>query len=189
MTMTKEELIIKTTEWARERGLHKGCYQIQVLKLAEELGELIGAHLKLKKGPSDKWRQVQKDSVGDMAVVLGVIRSIMIECERMEEKITTFANGTKQNQSPFSDLSKWDALPNDSSELLLHKIIKEVGRVSFDRCSGTELVSKLFDVWEYLQLYCINENIDIYECWELAYNEVAQRKGKTVNGVFIKNGD
>lgn len=189
MAMTKEELITKTTEWARERGLHKGCYQIQVLKLAEELGELIGAHLKLKKGPSGKWRQVQKDSVGDMAVVLVVIRSILIEAEKMDEKITTFANGTKQNQSPFDDLSKWNKLPVDSSELLLQKIINGVGGISFILYGCNELVIQLSDIWEYLQFYCINEHLDIYECWELAYNEVAQRKGKTVNGVFIKNGD
>ena len=53
MAMTKEELIIKTEEWARERGLHLGSHLMQALKLAEEAGELIGAHLKLKKGPSD----------------------------------------------------------------------------------------------------------------------------------------
>lgn len=189
MAMTKEELITKTTEWARERDLHKGCYQIQVLKLAEELGELIGAHLKLKKGPSDKWRQVQKDSVGDMAVVLGVIRSILIECEEVDEEITTFANGTELNQRPFYDLPQWNALPIDSSEHLLHKIINVIGDVSFNPYGGKKIAIYMGRVWDKLQLYCISEHLDIYECWELAYNEVAQRKGKTVNGVFIKNGD
>ena len=85
MAMTKEELIVRTAEWARERGLHKGCYQMQILKLAEELGELIGAHLKLKKGPSEKWRRVQKDSVGDMLVVMGVARAILIEAGKTME--------------------------------------------------------------------------------------------------------
>lgn len=189
MTMTKEELIIKTTEWARERGLHKGCYQIQVLKLAEELGELIGAHLKLKKGPSDKWRQVQKDSVGDMAVVMGVIRSILIEGEKMDEEIITLANGTQKNQSPFDDLSEWNTLPLDSSELILQKIINEVGGIPFILYGAKELVIQLYDIWKYLQFYCISERLDIYECWELAYKEVAQRKGKTIGGVFVKDGD
>ncbi len=189
MAMTKEELIINTAEWARERGLHLGNYQMQVLKLTEELGELIGAHLKLKKGPSDKWRQVQKDSVGDMAVVLGVIRSILIEGEKMDEEITTVENGTKINRQPFDDLPQWSALPIDSSERLLHKIISEIGDSSFNPYDGRDLVSCLSGVWEYLQFYCINEQLDIYECWELAYNEVAQRKGKTIGGVFVKDGD
>lgn len=184
MAMTKEELIIKTAEWARERGLHLGNYQMQVLKLAEELGELIEAHLKLKKGPSDKWRQVQKDSVGDMAVVMGVARSILIEGDKMSDEVWGGLN-----KRPFFDLSQWRALPIHSSEYLLHEIISVIGEISFNPCDGRDIGSYLSDVWENLQLYCISEHLDIYECWELAYNEVAQRKGKTVNGVFIKNGD
>lgn len=184
MAMTKEELIIKTAEWARERGLHLGNYQMQVLKLAEELGELIGAHLKLKKGPSDKWRQVQKDSVGDMAVVIGVARSILIEGDRMSDEIWGGLN-----QKPFFDLPQWRALPMHSSEYLLHEIIKDIGEISFTPCDDRDIVSRLSDAWVNLQLYCISEHLDILECWELAYNEVAQRKGKTIGGVFVKDGD
>lgn len=189
MAMTKEELITKTTEWARERGLHKGCYQIQVLKLAEELGELIGAHLKLKKGPSDKWRQVQKDSVGDMAVVMGVIRSILIEGGEMSEEIPAYAIGGELNESPFYDLPQWHALPIGSSEYLLHKIINAIGDTPFNPYDGKKIAICIRRVWENLQFYCISERLDILECWELAYKEVAQRKGKTIGGVFVKDGD
>lgn len=185
MTMTKEELIIKTAEWARERGLHLGNYQMQVLKLTEELGELIGAHLKLKKGPSDEWSQVQKDSVGDMAVVMGVIRAILIEGDEMSDEIWA----GEPNKSPFNDLPQWHALPIGSSEYLLHEIINVIGDTPFNPYGGKRIATCMRRVWEKLQLYCISEHLDIYECWELAYNEVAQRKGKTVNGLFIKNGD
>ena len=184
MAMTKEELIVKTAEWASERELHLGNYQMQVLKLAEELGELIGAHLKLKKGPSDKWRQVQKDSVGDMAVVLGVARAILIEGGQINGNV--FGG---LNKNPFFDLPQWSALPIRSSEYLLHENIKLIGEISFDPCDGRDVASYLSDVWENLQFYCISEHLDILECWELAYNEVAQRKGKTIGGVFVKDGD
>lgn len=189
MTMTKEELIIKTAEWARERGLHLGNYQMQVLKLAEELGELIGAHLKLKKGPSDKWRQVQKDSVGDMAVVMGVIREIWIKGGKMDEEIPMLVIGAELNEKPFYNLSQWSAMPIYSGEYLLHKIIGVIGDISFNPHDGRDVASYLSDVWENLQLYCISEHLDILECWELAYKEVAQRKGKTIGGVFVKDGD
>lgn len=185
MTMTKKELIIKTSEWARERGLHLGNYQMQVLKLIEELGELIGAHLKLKKGPSDEWSQVQKDSVGDMAVVMGVIRAILIEGGEMDDEI----RGGELNESPFYDLPQWHALPIGSSEYLLHKIINVIGYTPFNPCNGQKIAPCIRKVWENLQLYCISEHLDILECWELAYNEVAQRKGKTIGGVFVKDGD
>ena len=32
-------------------------------------------------------------------------------------------------------------------------------------------------------------NIDITECLEIAYNEIKDRKGKLVNGVFVKEED
>lgn len=185
MAMTKKELIIKTAEWARERGLHLGNYQMQVLKLTEELGELIGAHLKLKKGPSDEWLQVQKDSVGDMAVVIGVIRAILIEGNEIGDEIW----GGELNESPFYDLSQWNALPIGSSEYLLHKIINVIGDAPFNPCDGKMIVTDMRRVWENLQFYCISEHLDILECWELAYKEVAQRKGKTIGGVFVKDGD
>lgn len=38
----------------------------------------------------------------------------------------------------------------------------------------------LFDVCRYL-------NLDLTECVNLAWNEIKDRKGKTVNGTFIKN--
>lgn len=185
MTMTKEELIIKTAEWARERGLHLGNYQMQVLKLTEELGELIGAHLKLKKGPSDKWRQVQKDSVGDMAVVMGVIRAILIAGDEVSDETW----GGELNENPFYDLEQWNALPIDSSEHLLHKIINVIGDTPFNPYGGKKIATCMRRVWENLQLYCISEHLDILGCWELAYKEVAQRKGKTIGGVFVKDGD
>lgn len=187
MAMTKEELIIRTAEWARERGLHLGNYQMQVLKLVEELGELIGAHLKLKKGPSDKWRQVQKDSVGDMLVVMGVTRAILIEAGQTME-YRPAPREKELNVMPFaSKIEPWTACARKTGEFALFEILSDIGHVNFFREESLQFI--LEGVWKELQEYCIGEGLDILECWELAYNEVAQRKGKTVNGVFIKNGD
>lgn len=187
MAMTKEELIIKTAEWARERGLHLGNYQMQVLKLAEELGELIGAHLKLKKGPSDKWRQVQKDSVGDMLVVMGVTRAILIEAGQTME-YRPAPREKELNVMPFaSKVESWTACARKTGEFALFEILSDIGRVNFFRDESLNFI--LEGVWTELQEYCIGEGLDILECWELAYKEVAQRKGKTIGGVFVKDGD
>ena len=187
MTMKKEDLIVKTAEWARERGLHKGCYQMQVLKLAEELGELIGAHLKLKKGPNDKWRQVQKDSVGDMLIVMGVTRAILIEAGRTME-YRPAPREKELNVMPFaSKLEPWTACAKKTGEFALFEIMSDIGRVNFFCEESLNFI--LESIWNELQEYCIGERLDILECWELAYNEVAQRKGKTIGGVFVKDGD
>lgn len=197
MAMTKEELIIKTAEWARERGLHLGSHLMQALKLAEEAGELIGAHLKLKKGPSDKWRQVQKDSVGDMLVVMGVTRAILVEKGVLEEFSESDAEKGLLNVFDTFDaerevfdrrLSK-NTFLQYQSEVYLQKIVLRIGNIDSLYVDIKGAVVHLREIWVLLQKYCLAEGLDIYECWELAYNEVAQRKGKTIGGVFVKNGD
>lgn len=197
MAMTKEELIIKTEEWARERGLHLGSHLMQALKLAEEAGELIGAHLKLKKGPSDKWRQVQKDSVGDMLVVMGVTRAIFVENGVLGEFSVSNADEGCLNVFDTFDVERevFDRrLPKGvfikyKSEVYLQKIVLRIGSIDALYLDIKRAVVDLREIWVLLQYYCLAEGLDIYECWELAYNEVAQRKGKTIGGVFVKNGD
>jgi NTP pyrophosphatase (non-canonical NTP hydrolase) len=39
----------------------------------------------------------------------------------------------------------------------------------------------------YLQCICLQLDLDLEECTNLAWNEIKDRKGKTVNGTFIKN--
>ena len=39
----------------------------------------------------------------------------------------------------------------------------------------------------YLNDICIKLNMDLTECAKLAWNEIKDRKGNTINGVFIKN--
>ena len=89
-------------EWARDRGLDTADPTKQMLKLAEEFGELAEGLAK------DKPEQVE-DSIGDMYVVMTILS---------------------------------------------------------------------------LQL-----DLDIEDCVQKAYNEIKERKGKMINGVFVKESD
>ena len=89
-------------EWARDRGLDTADPTKQMLKLAEEFGELAEGLAK------DKPEQVE-DSIGDMYVVMTILS---------------------------------------------------------------------------LQL-----GLDIEDCVQKAYNEIKERKGKMINGVFVKESD
>jgi hypothetical protein len=40
--------------------------------------------------------------------------------------------------------------------------------------------------FEELQYFCLESELDLVECANLAWNEIKDRKGKTVNGTFIK---
>ena len=96
------ELTARIEEWARERGLDTASPDKQMLKLAEEFGELAEGLAK------DKPEQVE-DSIGDMYVVMTILA---------------------------------------------------------------------------LQL-----GLDIEDCVQKAYNEIKNRRGKMINGVFVKESD
>lgn len=44
-----------------------------------------------------------------------------------------------------------------------------------------------FEAFDFLNDLAISNNFDLTECANLAWNEIKDRKGNTVNGTFIKN--
>lgn len=42
---------------------------------------------------------------------------------------------------------------------------------------------------DYLQWFAKSKNLNLTDCVEQAYNEIKDRKGKMVNGVFVKESD
>lgn len=52
-----------------------------------------------------------------------------------------------------------------------------------------DLKLELGDVMVTLIVLSKQLNVDIVECLEMAYDKISKRKGKTVNGLFIKEED
>ena len=45
------------------------------------------------------------------------------------------------------------------------------------------------DIFVTLIILCNQLGIDCVECLQLAYDKISKRKGKTVNGLFVKEED
>src|SRR5690554_6118583 len=71
------------------------------------------------------------------------------------------------------------------------KLYEEMGEVSagLARNDIDEIKDGIGDVLVVLIGLSMQMNIDITECLEIAYNEIKDRKGKLVNGVFVKEED
>lgn len=69
------------------------------------------------------------------------------------------------------------------------KTVEETGELASALLKNDreKLIDSLGDVLVTLIILSHNEGLDIVECLESAYNEIKDRKGKTVNGSFIKN--
>lgn len=71
------------------------------------------------------------------------------------------------------------------------KVVEEVGEVAaaLARNNKNDLRDGIGYVVVTLVILAIQNDMDLYECLNQAYNEIKDRKGKNVNGVFVKESD
>lgn len=80
--------------------------------------------------------------------------------------------------------------PNNSTAQAL-KLFEEAGELAQAHLKSREQDGKdaVGDILVVLTIYCQQKGWSIAECFELAYNEIKNRKGKMIDGVFVKEED
>ncbi|MEB8416340.1 MazG-like family protein [Enterococcus casseliflavus] len=78
----------------------------------------------------------------------------------------------------------------ESSKQML-KTVEEVGEVAaaLARNDQDALRDGIGDVVVTLIILAMQNDMDLYECLNCAYDEIKGRTGKMVNGVFVKSSD
>ena len=78
----------------------------------------------------------------------------------------------------------------ESSKQML-KTVEEVGEVAsaLARKDESALRDGIGDVVVTLIILAMQNDMDLYECLNQAYNEIKGRTGKMVDGVFLKSSD
>lgn len=71
------------------------------------------------------------------------------------------------------------------------KLMEEVGELAegLSKQNKPLVIDSIGDVYVVLVILSMQLGLDIEECIELAYNEIKDRKGKVINGVFVKESD
>ena len=69
------------------------------------------------------------------------------------------------------------------------KLIQEVGELSDSVCKGKDVRDDIGDCMVVLINIAERHNVSITECLEVAYNDIKDRKGKMVDGIFVKEAD
>jgi NTP pyrophosphatase (non-canonical NTP hydrolase) len=84
--------------------------------------------------------------------------------------------------------AKARGLENGEVSRQMLKLYEEVGELSGGIAKGNQEVIKdsLGDIYVVLVILALRLGLNLQECIEGAYNEIKDRKGKLVNGVFIK---
>lgn len=69
------------------------------------------------------------------------------------------------------------------------KLIQEAGELSDSLCKGNDIRDDIGDMMVVLINIMVRNNLTIEECLSIAYGDIKDRKGKMIDGIFVKEGD
>lgn len=71
------------------------------------------------------------------------------------------------------------------------KLVEEVGEIArgLARADLDQVIDSIGDVYVVLTILSMQLDLDIRDCIAAAYEEIKDRKGEMVNGVFVKESD
>ena len=158
--------IDKVKQWFIDRDLENGGrLDKQSLKLSEEFGELCAGYLK-------KNEKLTKDSIGDCAVVIvGLALLIKVDVQEIfddsivifKEDVPDYFKDLNKNISCFQRSYSWE----EKSMCKMYLSFSIDSLKSFSNALG----------------------YSFEECFKLAYQEIKDRKGKWIDGSFVKEED
>lgn len=155
----------KVKQWFIDRDLENGGrLDKQSLKLSEEFGELCAGYLK-------KNEKLTKDSIGDCAVVIvGLALLIKADVQEIFEGL---------NHVEEVDVMKCFRGLNLNICAIQSYSVRYDGIFRYDLVFAVEYLKSISNILGY----------DFEECFELAYQEIKDRKGRWIDGTFVKEED
>ncbi|MBN6075747.1 pyrophosphatase [Aggregatibacter actinomycetemcomitans] len=172
------ELIQQIKRWAEARNLIRGSTpQKQMLKLMEEFGELCSGVAKNKP-------DVIKDSIGDCFVVLVILNEQKKAVSSLDWEVacnTDSWGGSVENGLIY--LAKHISALNFDSEPKNYNSLE-----TFNEKLG-EFINDFKLAVSYLTYIAYLSELDFKDCVQHAYDEVKDRKGRMIDGFFVKEAD
>jgi len=159
--VSMEELIKKVEQWSIERNLNTADPNKQRLKLWEEFGELNASMAR-----ND--REGAIDAIGDMLVVL------IIYCQQ------------KRYYSIYKlfefDIENYEFLKRLETPALIDYTAYEILHLR-------NFIQSIKDIVTRLSVIAERYDLTLEDCLQSAYDEIKDRRGKMINGVFVKESD
>ena len=69
------------------------------------------------------------------------------------------------------------------------KLMQELGELSDHACKGEDIRDDLGDMLVVMLNIMKRNNYSISECLQIAYDDIKDRKGKMVDGIFVKESE
>lgn len=89
------------------------------------------------------------------------------------------------------DWAKDHNLLDADPHIQFSKIVEELGETSaaYNKHHHDDLLDSVGDLLVTISIFCHQLGIDPVDCLSMAYEEIAGRTGKTINGSFVKDAD
>ena len=166
---TIQELVPLIQEWAKEREIYEKLTPFdELLKTHEEVGELI-------KACYDNDKPAIQDAIGDVMITM-INYCYFIELDAIEY----IKQAVDLSVTGYYTISYVMNAHNALGRLISLYVWNEGKEIS--KPSGL----RVFSILHYLNGIAHLEDTTLEECLNLAYNEIKNRKGKIINGKFIK---
>lgn len=116
-----------------------------------------------------------------------VIEAIASTDFEKDDKSMDLNTLTKNIEQWAIDRSLHNANPRDQ----MLKVVEELGEVAEGMAKNDRVktIDGIGDLYVTIVLLAMQQDLNIRQCINTAYNEIKDRKGKTVNGVFVKESD
>jgi len=168
---TIQELVPLIQEWAKERKIYEELTPFdELLKTHEEVGELIKACYE-----NDK--PAIQDAIGDVLVTL-INYCYMVE-EDVNHIIKHALTTTPDTKSPPVRLAIF-------SEMVLADLLRYECKQGFKLSHISPYSNTLYIIKNLISISLL-KSTTLEECLNIAYNEIKSRKGKMINGKFVKD--
>lgn len=163
----------KIEQWVIDRNLQTQDPRVQFCKVIEELGELC-------EGIKEKDENKIKDGIGDVFVTL-ICLNMQLNAGVKVNECVNFAIINYYDRS-LSFIDKYFIV----NEINIHigKLAQSILKNKYENHKIN--INMVIDWITYL---CLNLGLQVDDCLNFAYNEIKDRKGKLVNGTFVKEID
>ncbi len=165
-------------EWAEARNLIAGATpQAQFVKLVEEISEFTQGH-------TDFNYEEVLDGLGDSVVVLTVLAAQL--GTTIEECIATLDHEIEAANQFGGLLEK-----TQSVEQLVFKLFNSLGRFAtgISKKDMTKVQTGIAGVYRVLEAITYRYDHTTEQVFDMAYNVIKDRKGRMIDGAFIKEAD
>tara|TARA_Y100000593_G_C4113670_1_gene239186 strand:+ start:125 stop:460 length:336 start_codon:yes stop_codon:yes gene_type:complete len=111
----------------------------------------------------------------------------------MRQRESTFSEPAKDLSSLAGMVVQWhhdrNLIDGSSDKDQVLKLLQELGELSDSVCKDKDIKDDIGDMLVVMLNICERNNVSLFDCLKVAYNDIKDRRGRMVDGIFVKEGD